>query len=183
MLFFSHFATHAVCSSPYLLTTLACQTCFATWQQGVVSSLKSWYSVFLVCWSGAELHCWKLAVCNPGAKLPSSGPASSFAKVFFLFVWCQFCATVTSASSEMNWKNGPQEPRCHCSPISEIAESQTSALSNIQSLSFQKTFNRLTWGLWHWLTNDWQKESRCTFSLLSTSPVCYFSHRILNLFL
>lgn len=180
MLFFSHFATHAVCSSPYLLTTLACQTCFATWQQGVVSSLKSWYSVFLVCWSGAEPHCWKLAVCNPGAKLPSSGPASSFANVFFCLFDASFVPLSPQQAVKWTEKMGLRGHVAIAAPLLRLLSPKPLLWATSKVWVFKRL--SISWGLWHWLTNDWQRESKCTFSLLSTSPVCYFSHWTLNLF-
>lgn len=148
MLLFSHFATHAVCSSPYLLTTLACQTCFATWQWRVVSSLDI-LELLIPCWlvqgQNARLED---VVCDPGVKLPNSCPAPNSAKAVLLASrW--FCVTVTPVSSTMDWRIGPYELHHRFSPISELAESQTSALSDTWSL----TPCVFTHGLRHWLAN------------------------------
>lgn len=96
VLLFSHFAAHTVCSSSYLLTTPACQTCFAMWRWWVVSSWKPWKSLLLVWWCTAEKWCWKQTVCDQGAKASNSGPAPTYAKALFWHydgfgsVWAQW---------------------------------------------------------------------------------------------
>jgi len=53
---------------------------------------KSWNSVCLVCWHGAETRCWKQVVCDSGAKRSNLGPApDKFFQGFFFFVMLVLC--------------------------------------------------------------------------------------------
>lgn len=153
MLLFSHFATHAVCSSPYLLTTLACQTCFATWRWRVVSSLEV-----------LELSTPCLLAWGRNAMLEASDVGSR----------CQTTELRSSSKFCQGYFFGITLLVCHCDPSEQRNELKNWALW--ATLPFQshfwacrvpdfcseqhvkseliKTFCLFTQGLQHWLAND-----------------------------